>query len=168
YNRIPASMINGIARDVMNYYPMPNTTADLNSNQILDDYQQFREVRVDRDNYDLKMTWQRNNSPAIWGHSATLDPDVIDTFSLGFAEGSLGDTRVYVWTVGHTWTLGRNMVLDGNFGANIQNQVVTGPDFGDDLGLQLGIPGTNGSSVVQSRLPYVAIGAAGARGYNNA
>ena len=165
-NTIPSSMINAISRDVMGYYPMPNTTADLNSNQIADDYQQFREVRVDRDNYDLKMTYQRNNSHSIWGKFATLDADVIDNFSLGFDEGSLGDTRVYVWTVGHTWTLGRDMVLDGNFGANIQNQQVTGPDFGEDLGLELGIPGTNGGSIVQSGLPYFQIGDAGAGGYN--
>jgi len=165
-NTIPASMINGIARDVMNYYPMPNTTADLNSNQLLDDFQQFREVRVDRDNYDLKMTWQRSAEHAIWGKFGMLDADVIDNFSLGFDEGSRGHTKVYVWTVGHTWTLGKSMVLDGNFGANIQNQQVTGPDFGQDLGLQLGIPGTNGTNVVQSGLPYFAIGAAGATGYN--
>ena len=159
-------MINGVARDVMDYYPLPNTTADLNSNQILDDYQQFREVRVDRDNYDLKMSWQRNNSHSIWGKFATLDADVVDNFSLGFDEGSLGHTRVYVWTVGHTWTLGRNMVLDGNFGANIQNQVVTGPDFGEDLGLQLGIPGTNGTQHRAERPAVLRDGAAGATGYN--
>ena len=33
-NTIPSSMINGVSRDVMDYYPLPNTTADLNSNQI--------------------------------------------------------------------------------------------------------------------------------------
>ena len=35
-----------------------------------------------------------------------LDAEVIDNFSLGFDEGSLGDTRVYVGGIGHTWTLG--------------------------------------------------------------
>jgi hypothetical protein len=165
-NQIPASMINGISREVMGYYPMPNTTADLNSNQLADDYQQFREIRVDRDNYDLKMTYQRTNSHSIWGKFAMLDADVIDNFSLGFDQGSQGRTKVYVYTFGHTWTLGRNMVLDGNFGANIQNQEVTGPDFGQDLGLDLGIPGTNGSNIVQSGLPHFEIGPNNATGYN--
>ena len=165
-NSIPSSMINGVARSVMDYFPLPNTTADLNSNQILDDYQQFQEVRADRDNYDLKMTWQRNASHSVWGKLAVLDANVIDNFSLGFDDGSLGDTRVYVFGVGHTWTLSPTLVLDGNFGGNVQNQQVTGPDFGQDLGLGLGIPGTNGTSVVQSGLPYFAIGPAGATGYN--
>ena len=75
-----------------------------------------------------------------------LDAEVIDNFSLGFDKGSLGDTRVYVGTIGHTWTLGPNLVLDGNFGINRQDQQVTGPDFGENLGLDLlGIPGTNGT-----------------------
>jgi len=100
------------------------------------------------------MTWQRNASHSIWGKFATLNAEVIDNFSLGFDKGSTGDTRVYVATVGHTWTLSPTLVLDGNFGANIQNQQVTGPDFGDNLGLNLGIPGSNGIDIRQSGLPY--------------
>jgi hypothetical protein len=165
-NTIPASMINPISREVLGCYPMPNTTADLNSNQLADDYQQAREVRADRDNYDLKMTWQRNASHSMWGKLAMLDAEVIDNFSLGFDEGSLGDTRVYVVGLGHTRTLSPTLVLDGNFGANIQNQEVTGPDFGDDLGLGLGIRGTNGSDIRQSGLPHFQIGTNNNTGYN--
>ena len=157
-NQIPASMINPIARQVLGYFPLPNTTADLNSNQLADDYQQFREVRADRDNYDLKMTWQRNASHSMWGKLAMLDAEVIDNFSLGFDEGSLGDTRVYVVGLGHTWTLSPTLVLDGNFGANIQNQQVTGPDYGEDLGLGLGIRGSNGTDIRQSGLPFFQAG----------
>ena len=156
---IPSGLINSVSRGVMGFYPLPNTTADLNSNQIADDFQQFREVRVDRDNYDMKFTWQRTGAHSVWGKFALLDAEVIDNFSLGFDNGSLGDTRVYVVTAGHTWTLGPNLVLDGNFGANIQNQEVTGPDFGDNLGLDLGIPGSNGLDVRQSGLPYFQVGA---------
>jgi hypothetical protein len=152
-NRIPSSMINPVAREVMQRYPLPNA-GDLNSNQLADDFQQFREVRADRDNYDLKMTWQRSAAHSVWGKFAMLDAEVIDNFSLGFDNGSLGDTRVYVATAGHTWTLSPTLVLDGNFGANIQNQEVTGPDFGQDLGLQLGIRGVNGADIRQSGLPY--------------
>ena len=70
-------------------------------------------------------------------------PDVRDNFILGFDPGSLGYTKVYVATAGHTWTLGPTLILDGNFGANIQNQIVTGPDFGTNYGIDLGIPGVN-------------------------
>ena len=152
--QVPSNLINSTARAVMGYYPAPNTTQDLNSNQLPDDYEQFREVRVDRDNYDVKMTWQRTGSHSVWGKFAMLDAEVIDNFILGFDDGSLGDTRVYVATAGHTWTLSPSLVLDGNFGANIQNQQVTGPDFGTNIGLDLGIPGTNGPDIRQSGMPY--------------
>src|SRR5690349_12705715 len=89
---------------------------------------------------------------------AMLDADVVDNFSLGLDNGSLGDTRVYVATAGRICTLGPNLVLDGTFGPNIQNQEVTGPDYGDNLGLDLGIPGSNGVDVRQRGLPHFAIG----------
>ena len=59
---------------------------------------------------------------------------MVDNFSLGFDNGSLGDTKVYVVSIGHTWTLSPTLLLDGNFGYNRQNQQVTGPDFGKNLG----------------------------------
>ncbi len=151
---IPSNLLDSTARGVLGFYPLPNTTADLNSNQLPDDYQQFREVKVDRDNYDVKMTWQRNGSHAVWGKFAMLDAEVVDNFVLGFDNGSLGDTRVYVATAGHTWTLSPTLVLDGNFGANIQNQTVTGPDYGTNIGLDLGIPGSNGPDITASGMPY--------------
>jgi hypothetical protein len=153
-SRIPSNLISPLARGVMGYYPLPNSTRDLNSNQIPDDYAVAREVQVDRDNYDMKFTWQRSGAHSVWGKFAMLDAEVVDNFVLGFDNGSVGDTRVYVATAGHTWTLGPSLVLDGNFGANIQNQTVTGPDYGTNIGLDLGIPGTNGPDIRQSGMPY--------------
>jgi hypothetical protein len=155
---IPANMIHPLARSIMNFYPMPNTTQDLNANLLLDDYTVARQVRVDRDNYDLKLTFQRSNAHSLWGKFATLQADVIDNFILGWDNGSLGDTRVYVGTVGHTWTLSPTLVLDGNFGINAQNQEVTGPDYGQNIGLELGIPGTNGTDIRQSGMPFFGTG----------
>ena len=58
---IPARMSTRLAQVLLAIYPAAQTpTADLNSNLLLDDYQQFREIQVDRDNYDMKITWQRN------------------------------------------------------------------------------------------------------------
>ena len=61
-------------------------------------------------------------------------------------------------TVGHTWTLSPTLVLDGNFGMQQQDQTVTGPDYGTNYGLDLGIPGTNGGSERYSGLPTFANG----------
>ena len=147
---IPANLISPIAQAIMKYYPAVNTTQDLNSNGLMDDYSQVRKVLVDRDNYDVKLTWQRSSSHSIWGKFAMLDAEVVDNFNLGFDNGSLGDTRVYVATAGHTWTLGPTLVLDGNVGMNRQDQTVTGPDYGKNVGLDLGIPGTNDASDIRA------------------
>jgi hypothetical protein len=157
--QIPAGMISPIARAVNNFYPMPNSAIDINGNGLLDDYTTPRQVRVDRDNFDLKFTWQRNAAHQIWGKFSMLDAEVIDNFILGFDNGSIGDTRVYVPTFGHTLTLSPTMVLDSNFGINRQDQFVTGPDYGQNIGRDvLGIPGTNGIDIRQSGMPTFANG----------
>jgi len=140
---IPSNLISPIAQKVMAFYPVPDPTRDINSNQILDDYTRQVPYSVDRDNYDTKFTWQQSASHSIWGKFSMLNAKVHDNFILGFDPGSLGDTKVYVATAGHTWTLGPTLILDGNFGANIQNQTVRGPDFGTNYGIDLGIPGVN-------------------------
>ena len=92
----------------------------------------------------------------MWGRFSMLDAEVVDNFILGFDDGSLGDTRVYVGTVGTTWTISPTLVFDANVGISQQNQEVTGPDYGTNYGLELGIPGTNGGSERYSGLPTFA------------
>jgi hypothetical protein len=154
---VPSARIGSIARAIMNYYPKVNSSSDINGNLLLDDFVQQRQVQVDRGNYDGKLTWQRTKEHSIWGKFSTLRANVIDNFNLGFDEGSLGDTKVYVVSIGHTWTLSPTLLLDGNFGYNRQDQTVTGPDFGQNLGLDLGIPGVNDPNDIRaSGLPTFA------------
>ena len=156
---IPGSLISPVAKAIMAFYPMPNTTQDINSNQLPDDYTVPRQVSVDRNNYDTKFTWQRTSAHSMWGKFSMLNANVVDNFNLGFETGSLGHTRVYVATVGHTWTLGPSLVIDGNFGVDIQNQTVTGPDYGTNIGLDLGIRGTNDANDIRaSGMPQIANG----------
>lgn len=156
---VPTGQISPIAKSILAYYPKVNSTKDLNSNQLADDFVQNRLTMVDRGNYDGKLTWQRTKNHSIWGKFSTLRANVTDNYILGFDNGSLGDTKVYVVSVGHTWTLSPTLLLDGNFGLNRQDQTVTGPDYGKNLGIDLGIPGTNDPKDVRaSGLPYFANG----------
>ena len=142
--QIPSNMINPIAKDIMSkYMPAVNTDKDWNTNGFLDDFVRDQETRVDRDNFDVKLSYQRNPAHSIWGKFSMLRAKVTDNYQLSFDNGSLGDTKVYVGALGHTWTLGPTLVLDGNFGYNRQDQIVTGPDYGTNYGIQLGIPGVN-------------------------
>jgi hypothetical protein len=160
--QIPANLLNPTAQKILADWPAPNSNQDINRNGILDDYAIARTRQNDRDNFDLKLTWQRNSQHSIWAKFGMLDAEVIDNFMLGFDEGSLGDTRTYVGTIGHTWTLSPTLVLDGNFGLNRMEQQVTGPDYGTFAGTdRYGIPGTNGPSERYSGLPYIEAGPAG-------
>lgn len=154
---IPSGQISSIAKAVMNYFPKVNSTRDLNNNFILDDFVRQQTVKVNRGNYDGKLTYQRNAQHSIWGKFSTLRADVVDNYQLGFDAGSVGDTKVYVVSAGHTWTLSPSLLLDGNFGYYRMNQTVTGPDFGKNLGIDLGIPGVNDPKDIRaSGLPTFA------------
>jgi hypothetical protein len=151
---IPSNLISPISQGVMAFYPLPNTDQDLNSNKLADDYYYVRAQYQHRDNYDLKLTYQRTPSHSIWAKFGMLDNEGTgNNFYLGFDDGAFGDTRVYVGTVGHTWTINPTLVLDGNLGIQQFNQTVTAPDYGTNYGLELGIPGVNGSSERYSGLP---------------
>jgi outer membrane receptor protein involved in Fe transport len=157
-NQIPANLINPTALKVLGDWPLPNTTTDINRNGIQDDWVEPRTITNDRDNFDAKLTWQRTSSHSVWAKFGMLDAEVSDVFILGFDDASLGDTRVYVGTVGHTWTLSPSLVLDGYFGVNRQDQTVTGPDYGTNVGTdRYGIPGTNGG-ITSSGIPYFQAG----------
>ena len=156
---IPGSLISPNSQGVMQYYPAPNTSQDLNANGLLDDYVVTRNQYQHRDNYDVKLTYQRSPSHSIWGRFGMLDNEGTgNNFNLGWDKPSLGDTRIYVGTIGHTWTLSPTLVLDGNFGIEQQNQTVTGPDYGTNYGLDIGIPGVNGSTERYSGMPTFEMG----------
>lgn len=156
---LPAGRISPIAKALMNYYPKVNQTIDVNRNSLLDDFVRPIQTKVDRANYDGKLTWQRTKEHSIWGKFSTLRANVTDVFTLGFDKGSLGDTKVYVVSAGHTWTLSPTLLLDGNFGYYRMDQQVTGPDYGKNLGIDLGIPGVNDPKDIRaSGLPTFATG----------
>jgi hypothetical protein len=160
-NVIPANRISNAWRQALSFYPQPNA-ADVNRNGLADDFVQPRTVRNDRHNIDTKLTFQRSPSHNIWAKFSALDANVVGgtsgEFVLGFDEGSVGDTRIYVGGIGHTWTLSPTLILDGNFGINRQDQTVTGPDFGQNIGLDVfGIPGTNGGIERATGIPHFNI-----------
>jgi len=62
---------------------------------------------------------------------------------------------VQILTIGHTYTITPNLLLDGNIGYQRQVQSVTGSDFGTNYGAVLGLPGLNGPDIRQSGFPNI-------------
>ncbi len=154
---IPANRISSIAREVQALYPEPNsagTDNGLQENLVL-----ARTPTADRDNYDVKLNWNRTSAHQVFVKFSTMQAEVANLYRLGVEGGGLGDTAVYVGTVGQTWTLGPTMVWDTSIGMNKQNQTAAGSDFGTNFGSEtFGLPGSNGPDPRQSGFPYFGTG----------
>ncbi|MPY89383.1 MAG: hypothetical protein GEU99_15830 [Luteitalea sp.] len=145
-NVIPADRINPVAEQLLDFYPLPN--AGDNEDDATRNYLRENDTTVDRNNFDVKINWNRSSSHQIWGKYSQMNATVGNLFYLGVDGSGNGDTKVYQTTFGHTWTLSPTLVLDSTFGFSRQDQQVAASDF--ELGFfgrdVLGIPGTNGGS----------------------
>lgn len=155
---IPANRINPISAKVLALIPLPNLPGTNNN------YYNSAPMSLDRNNYDVKGNWNRTQAHQIWLKFSHMNADAQAEFALGAAGGpglcvgtcgsGVGVTKSYVGTVGHTWTIGSGIIVDGNFSVTQRTQSVTGPDYGKNIGLDvLGIPGTNGPDIRQSGFP---------------
>lgn len=159
-NVIPASRISPIAQKIQDLIPLPNQPGT-SSNYFSSGTQS-----LDRDNFDAKIDWNRNPNHHIFGKYSVMKASVICPFSLGPA-GGLGlcngngggtaPTLIQVPTLGHNWIISPNLLLDEVLGFNRMGQHGTDSFFGQNIGLNLGIPGTNGSDIRQSGFPIFNI-----------
>ena len=154
---IPAGRISSIARQIQALYPAPNIAGT--NNGLLNNYEVSQPVIADRANYDLKVNWNRTTAHQMFAKFSTMQAEVQDLYFLGVEGGGIGDTGNYLATIGHTWTLGPTLLLDGNFGVNWQDQYARASDFGTRFGSEVfGLPGTNGPDPRQSGLPVFNTG----------
>ena len=160
-NRIPANRISPIAQRIQNFYPQANLAGAVNNFAI------GATPLFNRTYNDFKTNWNRNEKHQIWGRVGVMialsGGRGVFGDGVGPAPGSdpgLGDTKVQNHSIGHTYTLSPTMILDGVFGFQRMDQVVTGQDFGKDFS-SLGIPGIGGPDPRQQGFPNVTI-----NGYN--
>jgi hypothetical protein len=155
-NQIPSSMFNSIALKIQNLFPLPNT-GGTGLGGLTNNYTRNESRTVDRENYDVKLNFNRSTAHQIWGKFSYMDAAVDDlTNYLGpdpNASGDGGFTKVYQATAGQTWTLKPTLLMDMTFGFGRQDQTVEGPDFNaGNYGLDvLGIPGSNDQGIGDQR-----------------
>ena len=141
-------MIDPISAKILQLFPLPNVPG-IGTGGLTNNYRRQEDRTFSRDQYDLKVNWQRTANNLIWGKFAYMDAVVDDlTNYLGLDQNASGDggfTKVYQFTGAQTWTLTPTMLMDMTFGFSRQKQDVYGPDFqAGNFGLDvLGIPGTN-------------------------
>ena len=158
-NRIPANLLDPTALRVLDLlYPMPNTTGT-GLGGLTNNYQRMETREFARDNYDVKINFNRTSAHQLWGKYSYMSA-VVDDLSnyLGPPSNTEnpddgGFTKVYSATFGQTWTLNSTTLLDTTFGFARQDQDVYGPDFNaGNYGLDvLRIPGTNDAGLGDKR-----------------
>ena len=152
---IPANRISSIAQSIQSKYPLPNVAGTNNGTQ--NNYEVARFPEATRDNYDVKVNWNRTSANQIWGKYSMMDASVQDLFYMPFTEAGGGDTTVKLWSIGQTYTISPTLIWDATFGSNVMDHASQGPDFGTNYGLdEFGIPGTNnaGTTGVGSQGQY--------------
>jgi hypothetical protein len=155
-NIVPAGRLDAISQKVLALYPLPNESGT-GLGGLTNNYSRSETRTVNRDNYDVKLNFNRTSSHQLWGKVSYMDAVVDDlTNYLGpdpNAEGDGGFTKVTSITAGQTWTLNSKTLIDTTFGFARQKQDVLGPDFNaGNFGLDvLGIPGTNDAGLNDQR-----------------
>jgi len=155
-NLLPTSRLNPAMMKLLQLVPRPNQSGDLNN------YFNLGTQRLNRNNLDAKVNWNRNEKHQIWVKYSVMNALVNGDFGLGEAGGEClcdggvgaGHTLVQLATVGHTYTVSPTFVVDGTLGWTRFGQNVQSPDLGTNFGSDvLGIPGTNGPDIRESGMP---------------
>jgi Carboxypeptidase regulatory-like domain/TonB dependent receptor len=153
-NRIPANRISPIALALQSRLPPPNGPGTSGN------YSATGPIDLKRNNFDGKLNYNVGSAGQVWAKYSQMNATVTSDMwlgnpqdggagSYGFGDGSgVGDTKVKLGTVGTTWTLSPNLVLDGTIGMTRFDQECIPPDIGTNFGTDvLHIPGTNGDGL---------------------
>lgn len=155
-NVIPTSRLNAPMMKLLALVPQPNQGGDLGN------YFNTGTQRLNRNNVDAKVNWNRNENHRIWGKYSVMDALVNGEFGLGAAGGGCvcdggvgaGHTLVQIAGIGQTYTVSPTFLIDGTLGWTRFGQNVRPPDLGTNFGSDtLGIPGTNGPDPRESGMP---------------
>jgi len=158
-NVIPPGRLNGPMMQLLNLLPDPNLPG------LYDNYFVAGTQRLNRNNIDAKINWNRNEKHQLWFKYSTMVARFTSAgSSLGAAGGEdIGDgglggchTRTQIAGIGQTYTVSPTLLVDATLGWTRFGQACQPPDqisgvnFGSDV---LGIPGTNGPDPREAGMP---------------
>jgi len=155
-NVIPAARLNGPMAKLLALVPRPNLPGDLSN------YFNTGTQRLNRNNLDAKVNWNRNEKQQLWFKYSVMNALVHGDFGLGAAGGPClcaggvgeGHTLVQLAGIGQTYTVSPNFLIDGTLGWTRFGQNVQTPDLKTNFGSEvLGIPGTNGPDPREGGMP---------------
>jgi len=156
---IPASRISPIAQQLEGRIPLPNLPGTVSN------YFSSGTQALNRNNFDVKVDWNRTANHHVFAKYSIMRALVNCDFGLGAAGGpglcnggpGTAPTTVQMPTLGHSWVITPHLLLDQVLGFSRMGQHGTDSFYGQNIGSDLGIPGTNGPDPRQSGFPIFNI-----------
>ncbi|MGH9326776.1 MAG: carboxypeptidase regulatory-like domain-containing protein [Terriglobia bacterium] len=164
-DQIPASLMSSAAQKMTALIPAPNYGTP---GSIANNYFTSGDLLWHRDSVDLKMNYNPSGKVTMFGRYSAEPTFINDPQMLGAAGGdAYGETGqpgqahglTQSATLAGTYTFTPNLLFDANIGVtrqalNVAPTLDAGTDFGSQV---LGIPGTNGPSMLQKGQPGFTI-----------
>ena len=129
--------VDPIAAKILSFVPMPNLPGDASVDGNGSNFFASATQRLNRNNFDGKIDWNRSEKHRIWGKYSTMRSLFHGVPSLGQAigdcecDGGLGDfqSTVQLVTIGHTYTVSPTLIVDGNVGFTRMSETGKTPDL---------------------------------------
>lgn len=164
-NIIPANRFDPISKKLLDLLPAPNQAG---SNLEQNNYYAEAGFSFDRHTLDTKIDFNLTHNINMFGRFSYLDYKVVQPSLFGDAlvgpgldaggaySGNVGtgNGNSYNFSTGANYIMTPTFLMDGYFGFARFITDSRQPRYGENVGLELGIPGTNGSDVHQSGMPH--------------
>jgi len=160
-NIIPTARFDSIASKLLTFMPNPTESGLLTNN-----YYSQGTYAFDRKSLDTKISYNPPSKVTAYGRLSIMDynaqmPTRFGSQFLGsaLAGGNPGNAygKTYGTTIAMTYTVSPTMIFDTNFGYTKMNTNVEQPGLDKNIGLDLGIPGTNGTRHFEGGWPGFGI-----------
>ncbi|MBA3974596.1 MAG: hypothetical protein C0504_10315 [Candidatus Solibacter sp.] len=160
-NIVPSARIDSIAAKLATFMPNPTEPGLLTNN-----YYSQGTFAFDRKSLDTKINYNPTSRITTYGRFSIMNYDAMMPTRFGdqflgsaLAGGNPGNGfgKTFGTTMAMTYTISPTMIFDTNFGYTKMNTNVEQPGLDKKIGLDLGIPGTNGSRRFEGGWPGFGI-----------
>jgi hypothetical protein len=135
-NVIPSSRIHGVAKQLLEFYPEPNS----GTSALTNNYLSFQDRKIDKTQYTQRMDLVQSSASSWMGrYSYGREAELTPALKLN---GTKLNTRVHQVALGNTWTVSSSVVNEFRFGYNyFFNTFGRELAFERDVIKELNIPG---------------------------
>ena len=162
-NRIPQDRIDQTARRLLALMPLPNLPNPDGTMPETNNYFVQAPFILNRHTLDTKVNWNSTDKLNFFGRFSVLDfftengtnfGKELQGAPLGSSNPGTGEGNTYNFSVGSTYTLTSNLVMDAHVGFVRMNTGVAQSDLDEFKGRDLlGLPGTNGANFYEGGTP---------------